>query len=263
MLQTAAPLWDAARASLSGSVTIITGAGRGMGKETAQQLLALGGKVAIVDLDQDRLGSAAADLTVDKGELLTLKADVMNESQVGAMVEETMRRFARIDHLVNCAGAYRAKSPSLQVDSDEWDVIVDSNLKGTFNCCRAVLPHMVAQRRGAIVNISSLAGRTCSPFLGVHYSAAKAGVLGLTRHLANEFGPSGVRVNAIAPGTMLGERVSEIASNDGLSKQAEGTPLGRLATPRDIAGVITFLISDLSAFITGATIDVNGGVLTI
>lgn len=256
-------IWEQARANFSGKVTIITGAGRGIGKEAALALVQLGGKVAVCDLVAERAERVAAELRSLGGEAIGTQADVTRAADVQAMVEAVVERFGRVDSLVNCAGAYRAKSPTLGVTEAEWDLIVDSNLKGTFLCCKAVLPHLVAAGAGAIVNISSLAGRTCSPFLGCHYTAAKAGVLGLTRHLANEFGAAGVRVNAVAPGTTLGDRVAEIVVDGAAQAMAAQTPLGRLAEARDIVGVILFLLSDLAGFVTGATVDANGGLVTI
>lgn len=256
-------IWDEARQNLASRVTLITGAGRGIGKEAALALVGIGARVAIADLVQERAEAAAADLRARGGDALAIRADITNRDDVEAMMKAVVDRFGVLHNLVNCAGSYKAKSPSLTVSDEEWDFIVESNLKGTFRTCRAAIPYMIDGGGGAIVNISSLAGRTCSPFLGVHYSAAKAGVLGVTRHLANEFGPQGIRVNSIAPGTTLGERVSEIAPEDQLRAQAAATPLRRLAEGRDIAGVILFLLSDLSQFVTGVTIDTNGGFLTI
>jgi 3-oxoacyl-[acyl-carrier protein] reductase len=255
----AVSMWDQAGAGFAGKVTLITGAGRGIGKQAALALVQLGGKVAIADLVKERAESVAAEIEAAGGQAIAVQADVTRAEDVRAMVKTVMDHFGAIHHVVNCAGAYRAKSPTLEIPDGEWDLIVDSNLKGTFLTSQAALPHMIAAGGGAIVNMSSVAGRTCSPFLGAHYSAAKAGVLGLTRHLANEFGSRGVRVNAIAPGTVVGDRVVEITAPEAAAAMASQTPLGRLAEARDIVGVILFLLSDLSRFMTGATVDVNGG----
>lgn len=263
MSQASLSMWDQARADLASKVTLVTGAGRGIGKEAASALVDIGARVAIADLVLDRAEAAAAELRARGGDVLAIQADVTKTADVDAMVKTVVDRFGALHNLVNCAGGYKAKSPTLDIGDDEWNFIVDSNLMGTFLTCRAAIPYMLDAGGGAIVNISSLAGRTCSPFLGIHYSAAKAGVLGLTRHLANEFGPRGIRANSIAPGTTLGDRVSEIAPQKDLDAQAGATPLRRLATASDIVGVILFLLSDLSRFVTGVTIDTNGGYLTI
>jgi 3-oxoacyl-[acyl-carrier protein] reductase len=144
---------------------------------------------------------------------------------------------------------------------------VDSNLKGAFLTYQAVIPHIDRAGGGSLVSISSLAARTSSPFLGCHYSAAKAGVLGLTRHIAKEFGPRNIRANSICPGGVAGARMDdllgELGRQDGLAELADQTPLGRNGVELDIVGAILFLLSDLSRFVTGATVDVNGGILTI
>lgn len=258
-----ASMWDEARLGFAGKVTLITGAGRGIGKEVAMALVQLGGKVAIADLVKERADLVVAEIEAAGGQAIAVQADVTRAEEVRKMVAAVVDHFGVIHQVVNCAGAYRAKSPTLEIPDGEWDLIVDSNLKGTFLTSQAALPHMIAAGGGAVVNISSVAGRTCSPFLGSHYSAAKAGVLGLTRHLAHEFGPRGVRVNAIAPGTVAGDRVSEITAAEDTTAMASRTPLGRLAEARDIVGVILFLLSDLARFMTGATVDVNGGFILL
>lgn len=244
----------------SGATAVVTGAGRGIGAVIAADLIAEGAKVHIPDLDVERSHAMAKKLgnSATPGQL-----DVTDASAVKSYFKGLDGQGGGVDFLVNCAGGYVPLVPTLKITEDEYDLVMDSNLKGTFLCCQAAIPQMIAKKRGAIVNFSSLAGRQTSPALGSHYTAAKAGVLGLTRHLAKEFGASGVRVNAIAPGTTEGERVAGLLTKEDREKQLSGIPLGRFATANDLSAAVRFLLSSEAQYITGATLDVNGGVLTI
>lgn len=259
--------WTAVGAGLAGSVTLIAGGARGTGRTLALNLLEMGARVAVADLSAERVAEVDRDFTQFGDRLFTVVGDCTVRDDVTDMAARTVSRFGSLDNLVYCAGAYRAQRPTLDVDADEWDLILDSNLKGAFLTVQAVLPHMERAGGGAIVNISSLAGRTSSPFLGCHYSAAKAGVLGLTRHIAKEFGPRNIRANSICPGGVVGDRMNDLLTElhreQDLVDLAAQTPLGRNVQEQDVVGVILFLLCDLSRFVTGATIDVNGGILTI
>lgn len=260
--------WDSLRLGLSEAVTLITGGAQGTGRKTAEALLALGGKVVIADINGERLKQTEQELAaLGKGEVASVVADITDPAQCKSMVEAVVARFGKINNMVYCAGAVRAQRPTLEVDSDEWDLIIDSNLKGAFLTCQAAIPAMIKSGGGAIVHLSSRAGRTSSPFLGIHYTSAKAGILGLTRHIAKEFGGQGIRANSICPGGILGERMSflmgALKREHELEALANQSPLGRNVWERDVVGVILFLLSDLSGFVTGATIDVNGGTLMI
>ena len=239
---------------------VITGAGRGIGAVIATDLIAEGAKVHVPDLDGERSRISAEKLGPSA---ISGTIDVSSSKSVRAYFEGLQQSGETVDFLVNCAGGYVPLVPSLDITEDEYDLVMDSNLKGTFLCCQSILPQMVDRKQGGIVNFSSLAGRQTSPALGSHYTAAKAGVLGLTRHFAKEFGHHGIRVNAIAPGTTEGERVAGLLTDADRAKQLAGIPLGRFATADDLSAVVRFLLSDDSKYVTGATIDVNGGVLTI
>jgi NAD(P)-dependent dehydrogenase (short-subunit alcohol dehydrogenase family) len=246
--------------TFSGKVAVVTGAGRGIGSVIASYLIAEGAIVYLPDLDgersahtAERLGAAARPATLD----------VTSSKEVSAFFARVDEDAGGTDILVNCAGGYAPLVPTLKITEDEYDMVMDSNLKGTFLCCQAAIPSMLRKKSGAILNFSSLAGRQTSPALGSPYTAAKAGVLGLTRHLAKEFGAGGVRVNAVAPGTTEGERVAGLLTPEDRERQLAGIPLGRFTTAEDLADVALFLLSDRARYITGATIDVNGGVLTI
>ncbi len=170
-------------------------------------------------------------------------------------------QWGQFDLLVNAAGSYgQAFRATHETPVDEWQSVIGSNLTGYFLCSKHVLPHMMAQRSGQIINFASNAGRSVSPLLGASYTAAKTGVIGLTRHLAHEYGQYGIRVNTIAPGPVNGERVSElVGGGDGQAKIEAQMPLGRLAETQDVVDVVLFMASDASRFMTGAILDVNGG----
>jgi NAD(P)-dependent dehydrogenase (short-subunit alcohol dehydrogenase family) len=246
--------------SFKGTVAVVTGAGRGIGTVITSALIAQGATVYIPDLDEERSRATAAKLGPS---VKAAKLDVTVQSEVASFFRRLESEAGGADFLVNCAGGYAPLIPTLKITEAEYDLVMDSNLKGTFFCCQAAIPQMIRKKRGAIVNFSSLAGRQTSPALGSHYTAAKAGVLGLTRHLAKEFGAHGVRVNAIAPGTTEGERVAGLLTPADRDRQLQSIPLGRFATAEDLTDVVMFLLSDASRYVTGATIDVNGGVLTI
>lgn len=259
--------WQGIEKSVASSVTVIAGGARGTGRAAAEQLLQMGARVAITDIDPSRVEQAGNELAEHSDRLLTLVGDCTAQTQMNELAAAAAERFGEVHNVVYSAGAYRAQRPTLEVDSDEWDLILDSNLKGAFVTYQAFLPHIARAGGGALVSISSLAGRTSSPFLGCHYSAAKAGVLGLTRHLAKEFGPQNVRANSICPGGIVGARMNDLLTDldreEDLVVLANQTPLGRNVYEQDVVAVILFLISDLSRFVNGATIDVNGGILTI
>jgi NAD(P)-dependent dehydrogenase (short-subunit alcohol dehydrogenase family) len=260
--------WEGLRHDLASRVTLVTGGAQGTGRKTAEALLTLGCPVMIADINAKRLAETEKELAaLGKGRIAAVVADVTKADQCKAMAEAAVKHFGKLNNVVYCAGAVRAQRPTLEVDSDEWDLIIDSNLKGAFLTCQAAIPHIVEAGGGSIVHISSRAGRTSSPFLGIHYTSAKAGILGLTRHIAKEFGDKGIRANSICPGGILGERMSflmgALKREHELEWLARQSPLGRNVWERDVVGVILFLLSDLSGFVTGATIDCNGGTLMI
>ncbi|HPA18719.1 MAG TPA: SDR family NAD(P)-dependent oxidoreductase [Verrucomicrobiae bacterium] len=246
--------------SFKDKIAVVTGAGRGIGRVIAADLAAEGVKVCVPDLDIERARATAKLLGPS---VMPAQLDVSNASAVGALFRQIGDEIGGVDFLVNCAGGYSPRVPTLEITEAEFDMVLDSNLKGTFLCCQAAIPQMIRKRSGAIVNFSSIAGRQTSPALGSHYTAAKAGVLGLTRHLAKEFGCAGIRINAIAPGTTEGDRIGDLLTPADRERQIAGIPLGRFATEQDLSRVVLFLLSDEARYITGATIDVNGGSLTI
>lgn len=245
----------------SGKIAVVTGAGRGIGARIAEDLISEGAaRVYVPDLDVVRSEAAAVQLGPSA---IPGRLDVTKRSEVAAFFERVASDVGAPDFLVNCAGGYAPLIPSLKITEDEYDMVLNSNLKGTFLCCQAAIGLMVKKNKGAIVNFSSTAGRQTSPALGSHYTAAKAGVLGLTRHFAKEFGRHGVRVNAMAPGSVEGERLAGLLTPADRQRQLDSIPLGRFAVPQDMSMVVLFLLSEDARYVTGATLDVNGGFLTM
>ncbi|HEX9899441.1 MAG TPA: SDR family NAD(P)-dependent oxidoreductase [Candidatus Methylomirabilis sp.] len=243
-------------------VAIITGSSDGIGRAAALIFAREGGQVVLSARGRDRLEAARASVQAVGKPPLVVAGDVSQASVVERLVGETLQHFGRVDILVNNAGGGTSLRFLEEVTAEDWDLTVNSNLKSAFLCCQAVVPAMKRQRYGRIVNVSSVAGRNVSRLSGPQYSSAKAGVLGLTRHLAQDLGPFGIAVNAVAPGPTLVDRVAKkwsLRSEEDRSHILENIPLGRLAQPEEVATVIAFLASGDASYVTGVTIDVNGG----
>lgn len=245
-------------------VALVTGSAAGMGRAIAEALLDEGAVVAINDVNDALLKSTVDEVKAEGFTAHGIKADVSRREEVFAMVDEIIRHFGRIDILVNNAGGALSTPRDLrEIGEAHWNLVIDVNLKGAFLCSQAVIPHMAKQGGGAIVNISALAAHWRASLAGVQYTAAKAGVEGLTRQLAYDWGKAGIRVNAVAPTvTLTGERIQSLwdeKSEEEKQKVLSAIPLGRLGTPREVASVVVFLASDESSYITGVTIDVSGG----
>jgi 3-oxoacyl-[acyl-carrier protein] reductase len=243
---------------------IVTGAARGMGFAIAKALYEEGARVAIIDIDEKGVMDAAQQLDGKSSRAIGRRVDVTNKAEITNLVKEIKKLCGRIDILVNNAGGALNTPYALeQIEEKDWNLVVDVNLKGTFLCSQAVIPEMVKQKGGVIVNISALAGHWRASLAGVQYVAAKAGVEGLTRQLAYDWGKCGIRVNAVAPTvTLTGDRVKglwEDKSEEEKKKVLSDIPLGRLGTPEEVASVVVFLASNESSYITGITIDVSGG----
>lgn len=245
-----------------GRVAIITGSSDGIGKAAALIFAREGGRVVLNARGQDRLEEARAAVQAVGKPPLVVAGDVSQAAVVQRLVGETLQHFDRVDILVNNAGGGTSLRFLEEVTEDDWNLTIASNLKSAFLSCQAVAPAMKRQRYGRIVNVSSVAGRNVSRLSGPQYSSAKAGMLGLTRHLAQDLGPFGVTVNAVAPGPTLVDRVARkwtLRSEEDRSYILGNIPLGRLAQPEEVAAVIAFLASDDASYVTGVTIDVNGG----
>ncbi len=246
---------------LEGEVAWVTGASRGMGLAIAKRLAEEGANLAINDIRP--LDEAVSKLKETGRNVLPLKVDVTDAQQVREMAEKILNKFGRIDILVNNAGGgLKGPFSILEKEEQDWNRVVDLNLKGVFFCCKAVIPQMRKQGKGKIVNIASLAGRSSATTTGPDYTAAKAGVLGLTRHLAKTEGPYGIRVNAVSPGSIMTELLAERFKSypkEEQERRLSSTPLKRFGRPEEVAAAVLFLVSEDSSFITGANIDVNGG----
>jgi NAD(P)-dependent dehydrogenase (short-subunit alcohol dehydrogenase family) len=240
---------------LTGKIALVTGAGRGIGQATALALAAEGAAVAVTDLAGH--DETAAQVQAYGGQALALRMDVTDGAQVRAAVARTVERFGGLQILVNNAGVGWPR-PLAEISEEEWDRVLAIDLKGPFLCIQAAAPHLAPG--SAVVNLASLAGRSSSPLQGCFYSAAKAGLLGLTRHLARELGPSGIRVNAICPGPVDTDLLRDTSTQSDLDRFVASIPLRRLGTPDDIARAIVFLASDDAGYITGAALDANGGI---
>ena len=244
-------------------VAIVTGAGRGMGRAVALLFAREGAKVVVNDIDAQTAKAVAEEVRKIGAEAIDVPGDISESEDVNRIVRKTISHFGRVDILVNNAGIADTTSPLETISEDKWSRMIEVNLNGVFYCMKAVLPHMKKQGGGKIVNISSSAGRSVSTFAGAHYTASKAGVLGLTRHAAREAASSNININAVAPGTIETDMLYEHASAERIAAEAEQIPLRRLGTPEDEANLVAFLASEEASFITGATVDINGGELMI
>ena len=245
---------------LADKICVVTGAAspRGIGLATAKLFAAQGARVVILDLDEGAARATAAQIgPVHQG----FACDVTDGARCRAVAEEILAAHGRVDVLVNNAGITQPLK-ILDIGPRDYDAVLDVNLRGTLQMSQALIPHFRRQRSGAIVCISSVsAQRGGGIFGGPHYSAAKAGILGLAKAMARELGPDGIRVNSITPGLIATDITQGKLGPDMTAKIIEGIPLGRLGAADDVAKACLFLASDLSSYVTGAVIDVNGGML--
>ena len=246
----------------TGRVAIVTGSGRGIGRAIAERFAADGASVVVADLNAETAGDVARSIGASGGTAIAVPTDVTDPGAADALAAAAVERFGRIDVLVNNAGILRM-TRAADVSPEEWHLVIDANLTGSFLCARAAYPALKATGRGRIVNVASMAGRATSTLGGVHYTTAKAGVLGLTRHLAREWAIDGITVNAISPGMVDTPMVRGSIDEARMARVLASIPLGRLAEPAEIASLVTFLASDEAAYITGANVDIHGGELII
>jgi 3-oxoacyl-[acyl-carrier protein] reductase len=248
------------RFDLTGRTVIITGGGKGIGKVYSQEFAKAGARVVAADIDAAAARAVADALAAQGHEALALETDIASEESTKSMAEAVLERFGSIDVLVNNASlmSVLARRSWLEIPVDEWDRVMAVNLRGMFLSCRAVFPAMKAKLRGKIVNISSSRVWEGTPNR-LHYTTSKAGVIGFTRALSREVGEFGITVNAITPGYTLSE--TQVASSSGnyLASRVEGRVFERAQVPADLVGAVMFLSSSASDFMTGQTINVDGG----
>ena len=243
--------------SIANKVCIITGAARGIGKATAIKFAANKAKVVICDLDHVLIQETVEELS-ELGEVTGFAADVTKPEDVRTMVDEVLKKFGKIDVLINNAGI-TADASFLKMTHEQFDRVIDVNLKGVFNCTKEVAPSMIQGGKGKIINASSVVG-LYGNFGQTNYAASKFGVIGMTKTWAKELGRKNINVNAVAPGFILTEMTMKMPQNV-LDMMKEKSPLNRLGTPEDVANVFLFLASDESDFVHGAVISVDGGVV--
>lgn len=245
---------------LKGKKAVISGAAgaRGIGLATARLFAENGAQVAILDLDQGATTAAATSLGAGH---VGFACDVTDRAACQTAAQKAIAAFGHVDILINNAGITQPLR-FMDVSEDNWDKVLDVNLTGIFHLSQAFVPHMRERRSGSIACMSSVsAQRGGGIFGGPHYSAAKAGVLGLAKAMARELGPSGVRVNSVTPGLVDTDITGGLLTDEKRAEIISNIPLGRLAVAEDVARIFLFLASDLSAYVTGAVIDVNGGML--
>lgn len=243
---------------LDGQVAIVTGGGKGIGKATASILARHGARITVADCDLPAAEKTAAEITKETSQpALAIQTDVSRASSVTEMVSGTLAEFSRIDILVNNAGIGGHALPISEVSEEEWEQVLNVNLKSVFLCCRAVIPHMRKRKSGKIVNVASIAGKEGNPRM-IPYSASKAGVICLTKALAKEVVEDGIRVNCVAP-AVIGTTILDTLTDEQVAYMTERIPMKRVGKPEEVGAVIHFLASEASSFVTGQCYDVSGG----
>jgi len=241
---------------LKGKVAIVTGSSSGIGYRLAVGLAQQGVRVVVNSRKLERLEAVCREIQDLGGEVLPVQADVRDPDQVASLVEQTVARFGTVHFLINNAGG-TFWAPAEQISPNGWRAVVETNLTSTFLVSKAVLPEMRRNGYGVIINVSSVAA--FEPGSSVHYSAAKAGVVQLTRLLAIEWGRYGIRVNCIVPGAIMTAASRFAKDPDFARRVAEHVPLGRIGTPDDVLGPVLFLLSDAAAYVNGAILRIDGG----
>jgi NAD(P)-dependent dehydrogenase (short-subunit alcohol dehydrogenase family) len=241
---------------LRDKTAIVTGGGQGIGQRIALKMAQEGADVVIAEMNSDTGTRTAKEVEVLGRKALFISVDVANQKQVQGMVDQVLKAWKRIDILVNNAGFDRPAN-LLKMKEEDWDAVLGVHLKGTLNCIRAVTPHMVENRYGKIVNMSSIWGKS-GAVSEISYSSAKAGIIGLTKSAAKELGRYQINVNVILPGLIMTPTIAKMAEKY-QNMIIENTPLKRIGQPEEVANVAAFLVSDEASFVTGATLEVSGG----
>ncbi len=247
---------------LTGKVALVTGAGSGIGKATAIALAAAGAAVAI---NYHRNEAGAEDvkqqIIAGGGRAITIQADVTKSADVRVLVEKTVAAFGPVDILVNNAGSLVERLRLLELTEEKWDAVIDLNLKSAFLCAQAVAASMIERKTGTIINVTSIAGRNGGALGSIHYSTAKGGMITMTKGLAKELAPHGVRVNAVSPGVIDTPFHEQFSTPEAMKNFTNIIPLGRVGKSREIGQTVVYLASEAASFVIGENIEINGGML--
>ncbi len=243
---------------LKDKVAIVTGAGRGIGEATAKKFAVEGAKIVVADINEYDINRVVEEIKAEGGEAIGLVVDVTKRDKVDEMVEKSVEALGSLDIIVNNAGI-TADSTLLKMTEDQWDRVIQVNLKGVYNCGQAAAKIMTQQGKGVILNATSVVG-LYGNYGQTNYAATKWGVIGMTKTWAKELGKKGVRVNAVAPGFIL-TPMTEKMPEKVLTMMADKAPIKRLGTPEDIANAYTYLASDEASFVTGSVLEVTGGIV--
>ena len=246
--------------NLSGKTAIVTGASQGIGKSIATQLALCGAKIALVARNKENLDSVKNIINNSGGEAQSFIGDVTNIESFSTIVSQTIKNWQKIDILINNAGITK-DNIILRMSEKEWQNVIDTNLKGCFNGIKSITRHMIKNKNGRIINITSVIGQIGNAGQS-NYAASKAGIIGLTKSLAKELGSRNITINAVAPGYIETEMTHKLNTNI-KDKLITSIPLGRLGNTKDVANLVCFLASDEASYITGQTINVDGGMVMI
>lgn len=241
---------------LRGRKAIVTGAGQGIGRSVALKIAQEGGEVVVAEMNQETGARTAKEIEDRGGKAMFVDVNVADLASVRNMMSQVLGALKRVDILINNAGFDRGAT-LLKVKEEDWEAVLGVHLKGTLNCIQRVAPHMIENRYGKIVNISSIYGKS-GGIAAISYSAAKAGIIGLTKSVARELGRYQINVNVVLPGLILTPTIAKMAEKY-RNKLIEHTPLGRIGQPEEVANVVAFLASEEASFMTGATVEVSGG----
>lgn len=251
-----------ARNELNGKAAVVTGGSRGIGRAIAARLAEAGGDILVADIDGVQAKKVADELSKEYGRSMAVQLDVTQEKSIDGIIKIALEEFGKVDILVNNAGIM-FRTRILDISLEEWNSTLSVNLTGPFLLTKVVLPLMKRNGYGRIVNISSSAGRSVSTLGGAHYTASKAALLGFTRAVAKEMAPFGITVNAVCPGLIDTQMVRDTTTEAELENFIHSFPIQRLGLPEEIGDLVVFLCSEKASYITGASIDINGGDLMI
>lgn len=243
---------------LNGKVALVTGGSKALGAGTSRALAENGVRVAVNGRDEAALAAVVEGIRAKGGDAIAVPADLTDADAVSALRDTVERQFGPVDIVAAFAGGNGIPAPSAELGAERWRATIESDLTSAYLTVTAFLPSMIERRTGSIVTMSSTAGRQPSP-ANIAYAAAKAGVVMLTKHLANEVAKHGIRVNCLAPSSVVNERIQSVMSAEQLADLGRSFPLGRLGDPADVAAATLFLASDASSWITGVTLDITGG----